>query len=282
MGHSPSRPVGAVPDSAERAAEAIQQGWDSLRQANPVQYEAQRLRMLYASKLTLARLGYDVLPLDGGETNKFVSAIKDYQRVRGVPVTGQFTDWRTYEHIISDEIAFEAVPADLPLTMVITDWWDRGLVTATGPMIQRGDSLGLDGIMIVHVRCDRSESKCWITRQVVYASLELNQDVFDIASWDQSEIITAPLDFFCGRNVLRINRILRKVITTNSPLKSADPGCKSPVLQNHDEVWELADSKRLNAARSAAFVRARDSLSKPSEDLRAVQHAESLASTRHP
>jgi len=149
-----------------------------------------------------------------------------------------------------------AKPHRLPIGDVVTELWDRGVVGASGAFVQRADSLGTDGVYISYISCERQTWECQEVSYDLY--LPPVRDTYHIAVWDQNEIISRPLDFPCGRNVLRINRAQQKVVLTNSPINGTSRDCKS--LPSFDGVWELVAGRDLNPARDSAYERLRDSV----------------------
>jgi peptidoglycan hydrolase-like protein with peptidoglycan-binding domain len=61
---------------------------DSLKKSNPGKYESVSKMALIQCKMLLGRLGYDVGSFDLAVNDRVVSAIKAYEKNRGIPITG--------------------------------------------------------------------------------------------------------------------------------------------------------------------------------------------------
>ena len=93
------------------------------------------------TKLLLARLGYDVGPLHGALDAKTEASLRQYQRNRRIPVTGNPLSFETVEQMQADHSTLDNRPIGLPPKHVFIDLWDRGYVSAAGTWTIAGEDL---------------------------------------------------------------------------------------------------------------------------------------------
>jgi hypothetical protein len=234
---------------------AWDRGLRELQREKPTEYRKMRTTLTAAAQITLAQLGYGTGPFDGILDEKTQSALREYQKNRGLPITGDPLSFETVEQLRADGDAHNYRPTSLPSFHVFTDLWDSGYVSASGTWVISGERLGFPE-QTSKINCDRSLRTCTEATAILSGGggdrrLSVDIDTYEIERWDEHDIATKPLQFGCTRYVTRLNR-LQKSVTAIRSTTSNDGMCsgtdraeKYLVLTDGFKVyWELEQERR--------------------------------------
>jgi peptidoglycan hydrolase-like protein with peptidoglycan-binding domain len=203
--------------------------------------------------MLLARLGYQVGPLDAVLDEQTKAAIKAYEKKRGLKVTGDPLSFDTMKQVNIDRSALDYEPVSLPLLYVYTEFWDEGYFAANGTWRLAGEAMGAPE-QATTIECRRSEGVCLEATAVVTrwsgAALGVDLETYKIERWDKHEIVTEPEDRQCTRYVRRINRLtksvsgIRTTISRSGACAGVDAGEESMTLSDGMEVSNELHRKR--------------------------------------
>lgn len=198
-----------------------------LKRDEPGDYESFRRMMIISTQLLLGRLGYGVGPYNGELDPKTVQALRDYQKQRGLPVTGDPLSFETLRQVAQDADALDAEPVALPARVLYFDQWDQGYFMAQGTWVITNDQMGVPE-RTSRFECYRDLGTCFQATAMLNRSgyiLSLETEQYSIERWDQSELMTQPKEsaLHCTRYVYRVNRIQNSVTGTRSTISNSGP-----------------------------------------------------------
>jgi len=221
---------------------AYYQHLEMLKDTAPAQYEYLQTFMLITAQKTLGRLGYGPTPftleLDRGMTR----AIRQYEKARGIPVTGNLFTAATLKHITQDAALLAQADASTapPQRLFVGSLWDRGWVEASGAWVMDGERN--TGQALVSVRCQRDRLECVLVTSRSGMLSRVDGETYEIARWDRAEIVSKPYDYPCARYILRLNRVQESVSQTRTTI-SGSGTCS--FMEKRDIVSRLADDSLL-------------------------------------
>lgn len=226
-----------------------------LSKEKPAEYAEMRTELTLLAELVLAQLGYGTGPFDGILDDKTRSALRAYEKNRGLPVTGDPLSFETYRQLSADSEAYNYRPIGLPFLHVFMELWDRGYVSTRGTWVISGEQMGMPE-QTSQIECHRELGKCTEATAVVSGEagerqLSVDIDTYEIERWDQHEIVTKPLQFGCTRYVRRFNRTqnsvtgIRSTTSAEDACKGIDRSEKYLILSDGFKVyWELEEARR--------------------------------------
>jgi peptidoglycan hydrolase-like protein with peptidoglycan-binding domain len=212
----------------------------TMRREQPDQYRG----LVWVVQMALGAFGFGTGPFDGVLDAKTQAAIRQYQRIRQLPQTGDL-DFKTVSSITDDhETLVRKYPPYLPHLYIHTEGWDQGYTSARGTWTIVGERLAGIPVQTSQIQCNKARGVC------IEATAELSSNVLivdtivhPIERWDQHEITTKPVESaLCVRYSLRIGR--REKTVTGLRLRTVDfAGCEHLAtelqlkLVDGHEVW---------------------------------------------
>lgn len=231
-------------DSAARAAKrAMMTELDNLRRTAPAAYDS--IRSIYALvvHMQLGRLGYIAGPFDATLTPTLANAIREYERDRGLPVTGNPLTFELIASLEDDEASLAQQPS-LP-TRVITMHDGSVLLQGAWTFPDMGEQFTAVKIICYRQTMRCIESQAILDREsVADGSLSTDLQEWVVSRWDNVEIATLPVDFLCARYLLRINLVQRNATKIRSTI-SNDSLCSH--AQREELIITLHDGPELAA-----------------------------------
>lgn len=208
-------------DSAARAQQSsYEKALRELRASSPAAFDSTRALMALVTHMALGRLGYLSRPFDLATSPTLVSAIRAYERDRGLAVTGDPLNFELSASLRSDEQAFDIAPS-LP-TRAVSVTEDYAFLQGAWTFADMGDQS-----IAVEINCRRAERRC-VESQAIYRASVLGSPMlttdlqeWEIARWDNVEIATQPVDFTCARYGLRINIVQKTAVKVRSTISNA-------------------------------------------------------------
>lgn len=230
-----------IPDSIYAELQELVGVLDSVRQANPAEYETYRRQLVLNTQMLLGRLGFGAGPFTAELDDNTRRAIERYQRARGIRVNGDPLDPATLYLINEDRESLKKRTVDLlPPTKLFGDsQWADGYLSASGPWVTDGQSPGT--MQKADISCDRARAECelLIGRVVTMfrnKSLDMHEETYPITHWDTDEILAGPVLYLCARYTMRVNR-QQQTVTTTRTLRT-NPNC---TLEARDVVSRLVE-----------------------------------------
>ncbi len=235
-------------DEKQKERAAYEAELQKLKREKPKEYEDFRRLAIFATQSLLGTLGYGVGPFNGILDEKTKESLRDYQKQRKLPVTGEPLSIETVDQVRDDTDALKYEPIVLPRFDLFLDYWNEGLVFATGTWAIVNEKQ-MWPEQSSNIRCSRNSGTCIDATVVVSGKtgvtrmLEVHIEVLEIERWDDVEITTTPKDFLCTRYVRRINRVqktvtgLRSTIAAGESCKHLDTNEKQLVLSDGFKVW---------------------------------------------
>lgn len=224
---------------------------DSLQRANPKLYQARRTLAVLGVQMTLGRMGFGQGGFSGLPDSATANAVRLFERTRRLPITGNLFTPATYSRLASEGNVMTRSETRPSLGLKLFTWGD-GVLTAEGPWLMDGEP---DAFMKVDIFCSRdatsyfgassTSGECalyWARLGPGFMTareLMILSEHFAVERWDQSEILSRPLDDPCTRYLLRINRIQQSVVMTRSAISRSD-NCKG--FEVRDVVTRLGGS----------------------------------------
>jgi len=234
-------------ENLAREKTAWDQEMEKLKREKPSEYEAFRTTLTSLTELSLARMGYSVGAIDGNLDKQSLESLQLYQKNRKLLISEDPLAYETFNQIQTDINAIDTKPIGLPSSFVYTDDWDSGFFSASGTWMMTGGVASPE---------QTSEIKCWRERGIcVQAQAEISHlnsnpflgvsfETIQIERWDNVEIVTKPMDFFCMRYVYRVNRIqksvsgIRTTISKDKQCENYDQSDKYLTLADGGKVWQ--------------------------------------------
>lgn len=227
-----------------------------VKRDKPKAYEFMKRASYLATQRLLGRLGYGVGPYNGVLDEKTKNALREYQRQRNLPITGDPLSFETVEQIKKDTNLLDYQPTTLPGLHVFLDFWESGYVSGKGTWVLTNAKSGLPE-QTTYIECQRDqhiciESTAILSRGTINKHLQVNTDRYEIERWDAYEIVTKPRETLggCVRYVLKFNRVqksvsgLRSTISTEGLCKGVDTKELHMILSDgikvHLELWQTS------------------------------------------
>jgi hypothetical protein len=197
-----------------------------LKRDKPNEYENTRQMATLWAQLLLGRLGYGVGPYNGVLDEKTKNALREYQKQRNLPATGNPLSFETVEQINKDTNLLDYEPANLPSLFISLDFWQSGYVSGKGTWVLTNDKMGWPE-QTTYIEClyDRRlcvEATAILTGEGGNKAISLNTDVYEVERWDDHEIVTKPrkTSASCVRYVLKFNRAQKSVTGLRSTIST--------------------------------------------------------------
>jgi len=221
----PSLPA-EFPSIAELAADSSQTGellkhLRALRDSAPAAFDSLSSILIMSVQMHLGRVGFGVGPFTGVYDQSTATAVKQFEAARGIPSTGNPFNRTTISRILDEIEEMERAGRALgPRSPVFgASQWAEGFVTVEGQWLMEPTPSATEDA--VKIQCSRQEETC----QILYAKIQpddnvllADEETYQIASWDNAEIISRPLDYPCARYLLRINRVQESATLVRSTL----------------------------------------------------------------
>jgi hypothetical protein len=181
-------------------------------------------------QMALSRFGYGIGPFDGLLDEKTRRALREYQAYNALSPTGAI-DPQSFMKLEEGmkRLALAQFPVRLPRYQFADALWDQGSVLGEGTwmLLNAPDAELEDPLQATRVSCSQRKMICEEETAIMKPTLRseiglitpLTMD-YDIAQWDEHEIITKPNDnkFDCLRTSLRISRLQKTVTKIQSPI----------------------------------------------------------------
>jgi len=197
---------------------------DSLRRTNPQEYATTRTMFTTLLQMSLGRLGFGPIVFSGVLDSSTAASVRRFERARHLAITGDPFTRATFQQIAADRDRV-VKSEDRPYLGPKSFHWAGEWVIAEGPWYMEGEN---DTYMVTHVYCDRAGAECRLAwarigpSALVGRQLQILTETFRVGRWDETEIISDPLDYPCTRYLLRINRLQETVVMTRSTLSKGD------------------------------------------------------------
>jgi hypothetical protein len=228
-----------------------------LKRDKPNEYENTKRMAILGAQLLLGRLGYGVGPYNGVLDEKTKNALREYQKQRNLPITGDPLSFETFERITKDTALVDYEPANLPRLFVSLDFWQSGYVSGKGTWVLTSEKMGWPE-QTTHIQCLRDQRVCIEATAILTGNdgsktINLDTDVYEIERWDDHEIITKPRETSasCVRYVRKFNRVqksvtgLRSTISIGGPCKGVEAKEMHMILSDGFKVyWELYQTSK--------------------------------------
>jgi hypothetical protein len=228
-----------------------------LKRDKPVEYENTRQMTTLWTQFLLGRLGYGVGPYNGVLDEKTKNALREYQKQRNLPITGDPLSFETFEQTYKDTELLDYEPVNLPRLFVSLDFWQSGYVSGKGTWVLTNEKMGWPE-QTTHIQCLRDRRICIEATAVLTGegrnkTVSVDTDVYEIERWDDHEIVTKPRETSAGcvRYVRRFNRVqksvtgLRSTISTGELCKGVEIKEMHMILSDGFKVyWELYQTSR--------------------------------------
>jgi len=230
---------------------------DSLRTADPKEYELLKAVLTTVVQMTLGRLGFGPATFTGVADSSTAVAVRSFEIARQLPITGNPFTRQTYVRLNSDQAKIEL--AERPSLGSKRFLWSDVFLMAEGPWLMDGEP---ETAMTADIYCARDNhfyfggssnlGECKITWArlgvgfMTSRQLTLLEEHFEIERWDQAEIISKPRDYPCTRYALRINKLQESVVMTRSALSRTGDVCDA--LEVRDVITRLVRPEEWPAA----------------------------------
>jgi Putative peptidoglycan binding domain len=228
-----------------------------LKRDRPKEYENTRQMATLWTQLLLGRLGYGIGPYNGVLDEKTESALREYQKQRKLPITGDPLSFETFEQTGKDTNLLEYEPTNLPHLFVFLDFWQDGFVSAKGTWTLTNEKMAWPE-QTTHIECHRDKQICveataLLTGEGGKKTVSVDIDNYAIERWDEHEIVTKPKEtgFGCVRYLRRFNRVQKSVTGLRSTIKTGEQ-CKGveakemhiTLTDGFQVYWELHQNSK--------------------------------------
>jgi hypothetical protein len=160
--------------------------------------------------------------------SQLIDAVKTYEKKNGFLVTGNYQTGRTSKKLSEDIQTLDYLPVSLPNKSIVFNMWDQGYIKAEGTWRFKYNDISSPERTSC-IECYKKKGICIDAQahiqRLMGAMLFSNVDLYEIERWDETEIVTKPLDFSCQRYIIRFNRTSNTVSAIRSPI-SNNPECK--------------------------------------------------------
>jgi len=181
----------------------------SLKAKNPEKYATDMVEWNSIIQFALARFGFGTL-ITGEIDQRTILALKEYQQVRGLKVTGKI-DEPTMNRLGSD-LEIDLDPSIvLPVGAVYVDDWENGYISARGTWVFT-NSENVSSRHTSEMMCLRDLKICVESRAGLNEPpyLTVRTMIYDIEKWDSVEI-SMKRDSGCNRTINRVIRATQQV-----------------------------------------------------------------------
>jgi hypothetical protein len=224
-----------------------------LKRLKPNEYEDHRKLATFTAHLLLGRLGYGVGPFSAVLDEKTEKALREYQKLRNLPVTGDPLSYETFEQIGEDTELLDYRPVTLPSLHVFLDFWNQGYVSAKGTWVLTNEKMGFPE-QTSDISCVRDTRTCTEATAIVSGKgsnrrLAVDTDSYTVERWDEYEIVTKLKEtaFGCVRYIRRFNRVqksvtgLRSTISTGGACKEVEAKEMNMTLSDGFQIYRELD-----------------------------------------
>jgi hypothetical protein len=212
-GCSADKPA-ATPSSVPSATDSLRtdtREWlstlDSLRRVSPATADTvERVARLFG-QMTLGKLGFGAR-YTAEDDDRTQRAVREFERTRGLPETGNALTPATYNRLVADAEALDAAerPIIVPSKMALFDEWDRGYLRVDGGWRAANTRLA-DRAQAVRIECFQDRRSCHVlyAKLTGYGALSIEDEEYRVTSWTPGQV-AATLDYPCARHDLIITR----------------------------------------------------------------------------
>src|SRR4030095_16836004 len=130
-----------------------------LKRDKPKEYEETSQLATLGTQLLLGRLGYGIGPYSGVLDEKTKNGLREYQKQRNLPITGDPLSFETFEQVNKDTNLLDYQPASFPGLFVFLDFWQSGYVSGKGTWVLTNEKMGLPE-QTTHIQCLRDKRIC--------------------------------------------------------------------------------------------------------------------------
>ncbi len=195
---------------------------EMLKDSSPKLYPLLKSLYVLGVQSSLGHLGFGPVMYSGEIDAETQAATRRYERARGLPITGNPFASTTYSRLTAEgeratRLAFRTRSGMIGQRH-FSGWGDY--FTGDGLWI----APGTENPAALKVECFRDRSECYVAEAEYGEQLTPVIDYFDILSWDSAEIRSKPVDSYCQRSVLTINRVEESVVIVRSTLRK-EPSC---------------------------------------------------------
>ncbi len=216
---------------------------------NPEQFR----QMVATVQATLGMYGFGTGPFDGVLDEKTRIALRRYQQVRQLSVTGDI-DAATLIAAGDDLKLFRDSPVSLPFLNVYVDGWHDGYVQAEGTWTIVGEKQAFPE-QTTKIMCYKDSRICFeVTAELSTGAagdhLSILTTLNTIERWDEYEITTKPYVRGCVAYTIRISRLSKAVtgyrmrnpehqMAIPEVCKGLNPELQLKLANGFDVHWEL-------------------------------------------
>ena len=159
-------------------------------------------------QIFLGRFGYGVGPYTGTLDAQTKSALKEYQRHNGLPITGDL-DYQTLRNLTDDNKVLDRPLPYLPQYAFHGDQWDKAIQVQGTWARESGPTS--DAVQTSKIYCFREQKQCIESTAVLLVEnapiLEVMTHMYTIKEWNDEQLISEPYDGEpCTISILRIHR----------------------------------------------------------------------------
>lgn len=180
----------------------------TLRDSSPSGYDSMATVLVAAIQMQLAKLGFGGGPFTGIGDVSTRAAIRRFEAARGLPQTGNPFTMATFLTGQKESETLARLERGFPARMPVFAFqnWDNGSIVAEGQMLIQENSSNA----AAQVHCNRQSRACEVlmatTDGPIMGGIQLSEDTYSIAFWDDVEIVSVPKPYLCVREQLHIKR----------------------------------------------------------------------------
>jgi len=245
-------PTVLAPANQQGDKAAYQTELQKLQRDDPKKYEGLKATITLGVQLLLARLGYGVGPFGGKLEENSQTALRNYQKNRGIPEDGDPLSFETMEQVRVDSETMDYRPIGLPFFHFSDHFWDSGFVSAEGTWTIPNEKIAWPE-QTAKIQCSKDSGTCMEATAIISRGgdsprVSVDIETYEIERWDQHEIVTKPRQSGsdCTRYIRRFNRLqksvtgIRSTISNEGICKGVEAGEKYLVLTDgHKVYWDL-------------------------------------------
>jgi len=173
--------------------------------------------MVAVAQMWLGVFGFGTGAIDGVLDKKTSLAIREYQRLRQLPQTGDLNT-RTITELGRDGALWRREAAVLPNLVVSVDFWDADWVSAQGTWTIVGEK-SWTPVQTSKIDCYKGRGIC-VESTATMMNFEMNNslstqtEIYEVERWDKYEIMTKPFpggNKPCFQYTMRIDRTQKSV-----------------------------------------------------------------------
>ena len=225
----------------------------TLRDSSPSGYDSMATVFIAAIQMQLGKLGFGGGPFTGVADASTRAAIRSFEAARHLPQTGNPFNMATFLRLEKDGEAVTRLERAFPARMPVFGFqnWDRGQVFIQGQMLIQGNTSNA----AAQIYCNRQSRACEVlvakTDGPIMGGIQLDEDTYTIALWDDVEIVSRPKDFLCARERLHIAKSPESVRFVRTRLSEGDLCGSGDAGGAHILTWDESERYRLGLERSA-------------------------------